>query len=354
TIGFARRFAPYKRADLILRDIRRIEKILTNRDRPVQIILAGKAHPQDNEGKELIKKIVQTGGKDSLRRHMVFLEDYDMALARHMVQGVDVWLNTPRRPLEACGTSGMKAVANGALHLSVLDGWWDEGYNREIGWAIGGREAYDDHDFQDELESRALYDILEKDVIPLFYERGSDGLPRGWLAMMKASLHKLCPMFNTHRMVTEYWERFYRPASESGFNLMAEQMAGLKKLALWREKVMYNWSKVAIKDIRMEEIENIEVGTAYHIEADVNLGELAPGDVIAEVYCGKLDPGDQFMERFTEVMTPDGLTPEQSHRYRCDIQFRDAGHYGINIRLTPDHPNRNSRHAMGLVIWGQK
>ncbi|MBN1105941.1 MAG: alpha-glucan family phosphorylase, partial [Deltaproteobacteria bacterium] len=207
TIGFARRFAPYKRAHLILRDIGRLEKILTSEKVPVQIIFAGKAHPQDRPGKELIKQIIQTTNKETLRRHMVFLEDYDLDIARTMVQGVDIWLNTPRRPLEACGTSGMKAVANGALHLSVLDGWWEEGYERELGWAIGNGEEYEDHEFQDELESRALYDILEKDIIPIFYERGPDGLPRRWLAMMKASMHKLCPMFNTHRMVSEYWER---------------------------------------------------------------------------------------------------------------------------------------------------
>ena len=354
TIGFARRFAPYKRADLILRDIGRLEKIITHENRPVQIIFAGKAHPQDNEGKELIKQIVQTAWKDSLRRHMVFLEDYDMDLARHMVQGVDVWLNTPRRPLEACGTSGIKAVANGALHLSVLDGWWDEGYDRGIGWAIGSREVYKDHEFQDELESRALYDILEKDIIPLFYDRGSDGLPRGWLAMMRDSLHRLCPMFNTHRMVEDYWEKFYRPAAESGFHLMAKEGEGLKSLSRWREKVMYNWFKVIIDNIRMNDIADIEVGTSYHMEADIFLGELSPEDVIVEAYCGKLDPADQFTERFTQVMTPAERAPGRLHKYRCDIQFREAGHYGINIRLTPNHPNQISRHAMGLVIWGQK
>ncbi|MCJ7594640.1 MAG: alpha-glucan family phosphorylase [Desulfobacterales bacterium] len=353
TIGFARRFAPYKRAHLILRDIERLERILTNEKRPAQIVFAGKAHPQDRPGKELIKNLVQTSNKESLRRHMVFLEDYDLDIGRTMVQGVDIWLNTPRRPLEACGTSGMKAVANGALHLSVLDGWWDEGYEREIGWAIGNGEEYEDHDFQDELESRALYDILEKDIIPRFYERGQDGIPRRWVAMMKASMHKLCPMFNTHRMVSEYWQRCYLPAAERGSRLSENDREGLKSLAKWREKVMYNWANVAIKAIRMKELPDLEVGAPYPVEADVFLGELLPEDVMVEAYAGRLDPSGRFTDRFTHVMEPKETVGDRIYKYQCVLNFEDGGHFGLNIRITPNHPNPESRHAMGLVIWGQ-
>jgi len=353
TIGFARRFAPYKRAYLILKDLRRLEQILTNEDSPVQMIFAGKAHPQDQAGKELIKQLVQISNQDHLRRRMVFLEDYDMEVARLMVQGVDVWLNTPRRPLEACGTSGMKAVANGALHLSVLDGWWDEGYDPDIGWAIGGRENYNDHDFQDELESRTLYEILEKDIVPLFYDRGPERLPRRWLAMMKASLHKLCPMFNTHRMVMEYWTRFYIPSAERHFQLMKDDWKGVKELAGWREKIMYNWSKVMIKGIRMDEISEIEMGASYHAEADVFLSELSPSDIMVEAYYGRLDPSDQFLDSFASVMTPAGTAGDQVYTYQCDLRFEEVGHFGLNVRLTPNHPNPESRHAMGLVIWGE-
>ncbi len=352
TIGFARRFAPYKRAHLVLSDIARLKRILTDERRPVQIIFAGKAHPQDNKGKELIKQIVQICTKEGLRRHMVFLEDYDMNVARHMLQGVDVWLNTPRRPLEACGTSGMKAVANGALHLSVLDGWWDEGYDREIGWAIGNGEEYEDHDFQDDIESHALYDILEKDVIPLFYDRGSDDLPKGWLSMVKASLHRLCPAFNTHRMVEEYWEKFYVPAAVQAQELLENDGAGLKNLATWRERIMYNWGNVAIRDIRLENIAETEVGEAYHMETEIFLGELSPDDVVVEAYCGKLGPDDLYVDRFTSVMKP-GSSADQTHQYRADLLFEEAGHFGLNIRITPNHPNPESRHSMGLVIWGQ-
>ncbi len=354
TIGFARRFAPYKRADLVLRDIKRLEKILTNEEYPVQIIFAGKAHPQDNVGKELIKRLIQTTNIDPVRRHMAFLEDYDMEIARHMVQGADVWLNTPRRPLEACGTSGMKAVANGVLHLSVLDGWWDEGYNRQIGWAIGTGKVYQDHAFQDDLESRSLYDILEKEIIPLFYDRGADGLPRRWLAMMKASLHQLCPMFNTHRMVEEYWDRFYVPAAEHGTWLREDAWQGVKDLSAWREKIMFNWSNVAIKNIEMEQVEGIELGEVYHVEAEIFLGDLSAEDVMVEAYCGRLDPSGQYQDRFAQIMTPSTTDEAHSYRYQCDVRFEETGHFGLNIRITPNHPNSESRHVMGLAIWGQK
>jgi starch phosphorylase len=354
TIGFARRFAQYKRADLVLRDIERLEKILTNEKYPVQIIFAGKAHPQDNVGKELIKRLIQTTNRETFRRHMVFLEDYDMEIARYMVQGVDVWLNTPRRPFEACGTSGMKAVANGVLHLSVLDGWWEEGFDRQIGWAIGTGEVYKDNVFQDDIESRSLYSILEKEIVPLFYERGTDGLPRRWLAMMKASLHQLCPMFNTHRMVEEYWDRFYIPAAEQGTQLKEGAWQGVKNLSAWREKIMFNWSNVAIKNIKMEQVESVELGEVYHVEADLFLGDLSVEDVVVEAYCGRLDPSGQYTDRFVQIMNPSKTDEDRLYQYQCDVEFEETGHFGLNIRITPNHPNPESRHVMGLAIWGQK
>ncbi len=353
TIGFARRFAPYKRAHMVLRDIPRLERILTDPDRPVQMVFAGKAHPQDEGGKQLIKQLIQITGREALRRHMVFLEDYDMEIGRHMVQGVDVWLNTPRRPMEACGTSGMKAAANGALQLSILDGWWDEGYHRELGWAIGSGETYDDPEFQDELESKILYDILEKDVVPRFYDRGPDGLPRLWIAMMKASLHRLCPVFNTHRMVEEYWEKSYARAAERGFQLMEEDWAGLRSLAQWREKLMYNWSSVAVKQIRMGDMNGVEVGVPIRVEAEVFLGELGPEDVVVEIYGGRVDPSGQYQDRITRPMEPAKESGERVFLYSGELGFEEAGHFGLNIRIIPNHPNPESRHAMGLVIWGE-
>ncbi len=353
TIGFARRFAPYKRAHLILKDIPRLERILTNPERPVQIVFAGKAHPQDEDGKKLIKDLIRITAMENLRRHMVFLEDYDMEIARRMVQGVDIWLNTPRRPMEACGTSGMKAAANGALQVSILDGWWDEGYDRELGWAIGSGETYDDSEFQDDLESRTLYDMLEKDVIPLFYERGADGLPRRWITMMKRSLYRLCPVFNTHRMVEEYWDRFYLPAAERGFQVRDKDWTGLRELARWRENIMFNWSSVAIREIRMQEVEGVEVGHPYLVEADVHLGDLDPEDVVVEVYGGRVDPMGRFLDRFVRPMAVAENLPGKVRRYKEELRFEEAGHFGLTIRVTPNHPNPESRHAMGLVVWGE-
>jgi starch phosphorylase len=214
TIGFARRFAEYKRPTLIFRDPERLCRILTNQDHPVQIIFAGKSHPGDKIGKELIQQIVRFVRQKRLQRRIVFLEDYDISLACYLVQGVDVWLNTPRRPSEACGTTGMKAAANGNLNLSVLDGWWAEAYQPDIGWAIGRGEEYEDTENQDKVESQVLYDILEREVIPLFYDRGDDGVPRAWIKRMKAAMQVVCPRFNTGRMVCEYCERFYTPAAE--------------------------------------------------------------------------------------------------------------------------------------------
>jgi len=354
TIGYARRFAPYKRAHLIFRDLKRLERILTDSECPVQIIFAGKAHPQDNRGKELIKNLVQICDQDTLRRHLVFIEDYDLEVARYLVQGVDVWLNTPRRPLEACGTSGMKAVANGALHFSILDGWWDEGYDREIGWAIGNGEEYQDHEFQDEMEANALYDILEKDVVPLFYDQGPDGLPNHWLSMMKTSLHSLCPVFNTHRMVEEYWDDFYLPAAEQGDKLMSQDWSDLKALSKWFEKIMYGWREVQIRDIRLNEIMDIEIENPYHVEADIFVGELKPEDIIVEAYFGRLDQDEQYIDRDTFVLKSSGQVDGRIIKYAGDVKFRKAGQFGLNVRVCPNHPNPKVRQSMGLVLWGNQ
>src|SRR5262245_35073270 len=229
TLGFARRFATYKRGDLLFRNLERLSALLNNKDRPVQIIFSGKAHPKDQGGKELIARVVQFARKLEFRRRVVFLEDYDMNVARYLVQGVDVWLNNPRRPLEASGTSGMKVCPNGGLNLSILDGWWCEGYDGDNGWAIGAGEEYTDLHYQDDVESRALVDLVEQDLVPLFYNRGSDGLPRGWIRRMKRCIMTLVPVFNTNRMVEEYTERCYIPSHSRFAKLSVEQLKAAKE-----------------------------------------------------------------------------------------------------------------------------
>ena len=219
TIGFARRFATYKRATLLFRDIDRLKRILESTDQPVQVIFAGKAHPRDDAGKDFIRQIVHLSRQEPFIDRFVFLEDYEMTLARYLVAGCDIWLNTPRRPMEASGTSGMKAAVNGVLNLSVLDGWWAEAYRRELGWVIGSGESYDDETYQDQIESEALYDVLEHDVVPLFYDRNSEGLPERWVAQMKSCIAALTPDFSMHRMVKEYASEFYVPASRAFANV---------------------------------------------------------------------------------------------------------------------------------------
>ena len=242
TIGFGRRFATYKRATLLLRDLDRLERILNAPGRPVQIIFAGKAHPADDPGKELIRQVVQVARRPEFRRRIVFLEDYDQNVARYLVQGVDVWLNTPKRPLEASGTSGMKAAFNGALNLSILDGWWDEAYSPGTGWAIGQGEEYEDEEYRDRVESGALLDLLENEVVPLFYRRGPDNVPQGWTAFMRTAMTTLCPVFNTNRMVHEYVVTGYLRADERRARLEQDNFRRARELARWKERVRKGWA----------------------------------------------------------------------------------------------------------------
>ncbi len=279
TIGFARRFATYKRATLLLRDVERLKRLLSDAKRPVQILFAGKAHPHDTEGKELIRQIVHFARTADVRHSVVFLEDYDMSVARYLVQGVDVWLNTPRRPNEASGTSGMKLLANGGLNLSILDGWWDEAYDPEVGWAIGNGEEYSNGDYQDQVECAALYHILENDVVPLFYDRDAGGIPRGWLAKMKASIKKLSPIFSTNRMVAEYAERFYIPAASRHLRLAADP-GRLRSLLDWRKRLHIHGPEVQITRMDVDGGERaFQVGAKVKVRARVQLGSLTPEDV---------------------------------------------------------------------------
>ena len=245
TISFARRFATYKRGNLLLRDPERLIRLLSDNDRPIQLIFAGKAHPHDIPGKELIKELVHFSRKPEIFSRIVFLEDYDMTMSRYLTSGSDLWLNTPRRPLEASGTSGMKAGMNGVLNCSVLDGWWAEAYAPEYGWAIGKGESYEDEELQDDIESKALYDLLEREVIPLFYNRGRDGLPRGWIKMMKASIREIGKQLSSHRMLIEYANKFYLPALENYEKLDNGGFAETKDLAAYLSRSVLHGVRLA-------------------------------------------------------------------------------------------------------------
>ncbi|RYG41045.1 alpha-glucan family phosphorylase, partial [bacterium] len=246
TIGFARRFATYKRGTLMISDPERLKRILNHPERPVQIVISGKAHPRDDGGKGLIQALVRFIAEHNLGTRMVFLEDYDMQVARRLVQGVDVWLNNPRRPYEASGTSGMKVVPNGGLNLSVLDGWWDEGYEPGVGWTIGDRESDPDAGHQDWLDGRALYDTIENEIAPAFYHRIESGLPLGWLKMMRRSMMRLAPRFSTSRMVQDYAERFYIPASAAYTSLATGDLSRAQEALAWRDRVKTGWPTLGI------------------------------------------------------------------------------------------------------------
>lgn len=350
TIGFARRFATYKRATLLFKNPDRLERIVNNPECPVQIVIGGKAHPQDNEGKAFIKAIIHLEREERFRRRIVFLEDYNIHVGHTLVSGSDLWLNTPRRPLEACGTSGMKALANGSLNLSVLDGWWDEGYHRDFGWALGHGEVYQDHEAQDGIESRDLYNLLEEEVVPLFYQRGRDGIPRGWVEKMRAGLRHLVPIFNSHRMVQEYVSRYYLPCSKRFNTLCHNDYTGAKDLAAWRQKLMTSWHEVSVEEIAYSDGLEMPVGQEVEVVARVRLGALSPEDVTVDAYYGPLDQHGDFAERGTVLLEVADSTDE-IYTFRGQIPCRKTGRFGYTVRVTPSQRRLENRFMMGLVTW---
>jgi starch phosphorylase len=355
TIGFARRFTTYKRGTLVLRDPDRLARLLNQPGRPVQIIFAGKAHPADEPAKRLIREIVHLSRRPELRNQLVFLEDYDITVARYLVQGSDVWLNTPRRPLEASGTSGMKAAANGGLNVSILDGWWAEAYEPELGWAIGPRQQYHDPDRQDEAEAEALYSILERDVVPTFYNRGRDGLPRQWIARMKASIQALAPIYNSNRMVTEYVERFYLPAAEHVWQLSLDGMARAKAFAAWVEQVRAEWPQLGFESVYAETPKGFRTGSTMPITTRVRLGALTPGDVWVEAYHGLLDEDGQIDPRTaaTVIMESRGLVSPGVYEFTGEIPGRASGAGGYTIRLLPRNTELVTPYELHLIHWAQ-
>jgi starch phosphorylase len=353
TIGFARRFATYKRATLILSDVERLASILCNTKRPVQLIIAGKAHPQDDEGKKLIQEIVGMSKSDLLRKRIVFLENYDMSIARYMVEGCDVWLNNPRRPLEASGTSGMKVIANGGLNFSVLDGWWDEAYNYKVGWKIGSGEEYDDPDYQDEVESRVIYDTLEKEIVPLYYNRAEDKLPRKWLEMMKTSLMNLGPTYSTSRMVEEYTEMFYFSAHKKRKYLMANSWKKGREFSEWKNRLLSNWNRIKFVDIREENKESeIDIGSKYIINAKVDLGNIAPKDVEVQIYFGTVD--DKHKAYSNTAVTMKNIPQRdksKNYKYKGEIICKTSGNFGFTLRILPKHELLINPFELGVIRW---
>lgn len=358
TIGFGRRFAAYKRATLLFRDPARLERMLTDPDRPVQIIIAGKAHPRDDQGKELIRQIVSLARQAPFRDHIVFIEDYDIFVASQMVQGADVWLNTPRRPMEASGTSGMKAAANGVLNISTLDGWWAEAWKKadsvlpQIGWAVGRAEPFASLEIQDQADSQDLYEILEQEVIPTFYRRGNDGLPHDWIDRMRSSIGQLSGVFNTHRMVWQYYQHFYLPSSQRFERLTREDLAASRDLADWKAHVRERWSSVQVTEVESDAVDSVSAGSSFDVVAHVYTGDLTPDDLSVQLYLGSADGNDEILGGHPKIMRLRGQDDHGNAVFASKIEIdRSSGMKGFTVRVLPRHENLITPYLPGLISW---
>jgi len=335
TIVFARRFATYKRSHLLFMDPERLESILTSKTQPIQIIFAGKAHPKDQEGKDLIKKIIQFAKCPSIRHRLIFLEDYDISIARILVQGSDVWLNTPRRPFEACGTSGIKAAINGAINVSILDGWWCEGYSEERGWKIGNGEEFFDPDYQDAIESQALYNVLSEEVIPCFYDRKNGDAPRLWVAKMKASMKMAMQYFCSHFMVSKYNDQFYAPSAKRLLELISDDLAEANALTLQRERMRSLWKFIKVDPPVRKKTGPFRVGDSFNVTSEVLLGEIKPEEVEIQLYFGKMKSVDSLTTGSYVSMKAEQDLGNGRYVYGCDVGCHISGRFGFTVRAMP-------------------
>lgn len=353
TIGFARRFATYKRANLIFRDLARIEKILNSKGTPVQVIFAGKAHPADRPAHELIKGIHDIARREGFRGRIFLVENYNMGMARYLVQGVDVWLNNPRRPLEASGTSGMKASINGIINFSIMDGWWCEGYNGRNGWVIGDDTQYRNEHHQDDADSKSLYDTLEREIIPLFYSCDERGIPSGWVRMMKEAIKSVAPVYSTHRMVKEYTREMYVPCIERVRRILESGYSLVRGLAEWKRRVEAAWPHVTVaanQDIHGLSDYSVLSGQEIPLSVTVHLGDLAPEDVSVEVFYGPLS-NDRIVQGNSLEMKAVRRTDSGAWHYEAALRLSEGGEYGYTFRVIPRNPNLMNKLDLPLIRW---
>ncbi|MGQ0614542.1 MAG: alpha-glucan family phosphorylase [Planctomycetaceae bacterium] len=352
-IGYARRFAPYKRAMLLFRNPARLQAILDHPDRPVRLVFSGKSHPDDGEGAELVRQVVELTQDPRFAGRVFFVEDYAMAAARLLVQGADVWLNTPTRPLEASGTSGMKACLNGAPHLSILDGWWCEAYDGENGWAIGDAREHPNPEMQNEHDSRALYGLLETEVAPLFFERGSDGLPSGWLQRARRALQTVPAHFNTHRMVGEYLRSCYEPLARERARLVEPAYEGARALAARHRRLREAWSRVEIAEVSVTDLTrgSIGLGEVFEARAQVRLGTLKPDEVAVELYIGPVGQDGVLRDPVVITLMRDGEPKDGVALFHGAYLPRGAGTFRYGVRVLPATDSFHEAAAVGLVRW---
>ncbi len=350
TIGFARRVPSYKRLTLMLRDPERLKRILLHPERPVQLVIAGKAHPADDGGKRLIQDIVRFADDPEVRHRIVFLPNYDIGMAQPLYPGCDVWLNNPLRPYEACGTSGMKAALNGGLNLSILDGWWDEWFDGNNGWAIPSADGVDDTDHRDDLESSALYDLIENDVAPRFYDHDDKGVPDRWIAMVRHTLRSLGPKVLAGRMVSDYVEQLYAPAAVSSRTLNGSY-AGAHELAEWKKRVVGAWSGVRVDHVDSVGVgDSPEVGATMSVHAYVSLGELGPDDVDVQLVHGRVrEEQDDLVDATTSSLKLVESYEANRHRFDGSVTLATTGPFGYTVRVVPKNAHLASVAELGLV-----
>ncbi|WP_432479625.1 alpha-glucan family phosphorylase [Nocardioides sp. GXQ0305] len=349
TIGFARRVPSYKRLTLMLSDPERLKRLLLHPERPVQLVIAGKAHPADEGGKRLIQEMVRFADDPEVRHRIAFLPNYDIAMAQPLYPGCDVWLNNPLRPYEACGTSGMKAALNGGLNLSILDGWWDEWYDGSNGWAIPSADGVDDPERRDELEATALYDLIENEVAPRFYDVGPDGVPARWLEMVRHTLKSLGPKVLATRMVRDYVRQLYTPAAVTGRRLNTD-WTGAGELAAWKKRVRTGWDGVRVEHVESSGVGDApQIGTVLTVRAFVSLGELSPDDVDVQLVHGVIDSDDQLVGAATESLSVGESYQGGRHRFDGTVALNRSGAFGYTVRVVPRNDLLASPAELGVI-----
>jgi len=353
TIGFARRFATYKRAHLLFKDLQRLDKIVNNPKQPVQFVFAGKAHPADKAGQDLIRHIVEVSLMPQFIGKIVFVPGYDMTLAKRLVQGVDIWMNTPTRPLEASGTSGEKAVMNGVMHFSVLDGWWVEGYKEGAGWALPMERTYENQSFQDELDAATIYNMLENEIAPVFYKNNPEsGIPMEWVMIIKNTIAKVAANFTTNRMITDYCEQYYLPLAKRNTDIVAGDFALARELAFWKKKMRSEWPLIEVRSYTKPDSSriNLSLGNEYHSEVELSIGDLSPDDIGVEIVMAEQDKNKKTVIKksfeFKPLSFENGIA-----KYVCDMLPDNAGVYTVAGRIYAKNPNLAHRQDFDLVKW---
>ena len=354
TIGFARRFATYKRATLLFKDLEKITKILNDESRPVQLIFAGKAHPADKEGQDLIKYINELSMKPQFKGKIFLLENYNIAMSRYLISGVDVWLNTPRRPMEASGTSGQKASANGVINFSVLDGWWAEGYDGTNGWTIGTHEEYDSYEIQDIADSQSIYDTLENDIIPTYYDMDKNGMSVTWLGLMKSSIITTAGKYSTARMIKDYTTKFYIPLCNL-YNKYYSNLDTVSEYNAWKEKMYINWHNIVIN--KLDTVDSVELNAGSVIEAkcEIELSNINEENIAVEVFCGKItESGRLERVQVVPMKLVSKAEDKDVYTYSAKIEFKSSGEFGYTFRVMPKHEMLLDRENLNLIKWIEK